>query len=207
MKNKIGENDLVARLDHSINRYRGAPVFTRVASRKVLNLYKPSNIGGEPIAKISPWDDDFDIESIPLGYFPLEGKIFYVSRTPSRRYVQGVSEKSCTYEEIPGSLIKGRQPYVVRAIFQSTAFEEIVSGKVFDVDQVLAELNRTPGYAEGCLNRDVALAKNELGVVSVFYKNTLVGWMKPNTKVVHVDNQEMGWIISMYINQFNWVVE
>ena len=139
MHNMIGENDLAARLDHSFNRYRGYPVYVRVANKKTLNLYKPSEAqeGAVPFEKINPYDKEFDVSSIKLGYFPHKGKVYYLKRLGLRRFVQGIQERSCSYEPLPVSEIKNTSGNPVKSILFSKDFEDGVTGNYDNLDTVL----------------------------------------------------------------------
>lgn len=208
MENKLGENDYSARLDNSMCRYEGEAVFVRVMSRKQLNLYKPSDIHAEkPFKAIDPRDPKFDIESVPLGYLSYQNKVFYITRGAYRRFVQGVTEKSITIDPIPGSGISLQKGINARNLLYTSAFEDMVADRYPAFDRLFEHITRADGFCEVALSRNVALAKNPLGVVNVYFKNDLVGWMAPGSRVVHVPDNEMGWVVSQYIRDLNWTVE
>lgn len=208
MENKIGIADLVARLDYSYCRYKGDPVFVRVNGNK-LNLYKPSDIGTTPLAKIDPYDKDFDVESLPLGYISHKGRVYYLSRAPRRRYVQGVNANTLVVSHVTGSYFVGQQGNTVsrETALQTEAFENMVLGKYPPLNEVFEKFRKDDDIAEEALDRNIAVTKNQLGVINVYFKNELVGWIAPNSNVVHVASNEMGWVVSMYLRELQWQVD
>ena len=207
MKNKIGENDLVARLDNSFCRYKGEAVYVRVNGRQLL-LYKPSKMHGEALAKISPYDPEFDIESLPLGYVQFKHRTYYLTRVPRRRYVQGVNADSLSMTSIPDSVFAREGNTIGReGILSTTGFEDMVMNKYRSIFDVFSDFAKDTEPREEALSRDVAVYKNALGIVNVYFKNDLVGWIAPNSNVVHVPSNEYGWVVSMYLRDLNWQVD
>lgn len=211
MENKIGEGDLTARLDMSYCRYKGDPVLVRVVGNK-LHLYRPSQQRAEPLAKISPYDKDFDVESLPLGYVSHKGRVYYLSRAPRRKYVQGVNATSLNMASIPESPVANADAQAGRGnnregILATEGFENMVLGKYPSVDEVLSQLNKVDEIREEALSRNIAVVKNSLGIINVYFKNELVGWIAPKSTIVHVPTNDMGWVVSMYLRDLTWQVD
>lgn len=204
MLNKFAPRDYVQRLDQSICRYQGFPVFVRVESENRFNLYKMDN-QHDVWKQISPTDEAFDVASLPLGYCQSNDDVVYLTRRPLRRFKQGIDEKCMTYSRLPD--IEGKKTLSSREIVWSKSFINMIIERYPSLDSALETLNKCEKPMSLAISRNVALHVMKHKVINVYYKNDLVGWIAPGDKTVHVPNDPMGWIVSTHLRGFNWIID
>lgn len=219
MKNCIIPADQNARFNGTIICYKKIPYYVSMDGN-TMRLYKletiNSNYTGMKAAAINvnPYDDDVDISSIPLGYvnLPAIRSVVYLMRRPVRRFRQGISEETVTFGWLPDH-VTSKQPervyYRTRDILYTAEFENAVLEQYPTLDEAFETLKgwaKEDDRGEVALSRDVALSINKVGIINVYYKNELVGWIASGKKVVNVPSNEMGWIISLYLSGFRWEI-
>lgn len=203
MRCKFPERDLSQRLDQTVCRYKGFPYYVRYHDIGVLALYSLTN-RSKIIHRISPDDIDFDVSSLPLGYYQQsDNSVIYCSRKPQRLYKQGITVDGLAYARLPGSINLG----IGINIF-CQGFVDMVTEKYPPLEVALEHLRRTEGNSEICISRDIALKWNyNLRIIVVHYKNEEAGWIPDGAKKVIVPTKEQGWVISNYLYGFSWEVE
>lgn len=220
MKNCIIPADQNARFNGTIICYKNTPFYVSMVGN-VMALYRLETMHPnvthrqtpKPVYNVDPYDDEVDISSIPLGFvnLPKSRSVKYLLRRPVRRFTQGISEATVTQTDLPDHI---RHPadssYVrIRDVLYSQEFEAAVMGQYPTLDEALDTLKQwsaEDGRGEIAITRDIALSINKVGIVNVYYKNELVGWILPNKKIVNVPSNEMGWIISLYLEGFSWEI-
>lgn len=209
MKNAIIPNDIPARFDGTIIRYDKVPYLVRTNGDRFV-LYEMNNLNGDPVKKVNAYDDLVDVSSCPLGYVWHDGigVVGYLSRRPLRRYQQGINEQNVALELLPDHIkVPGEPLLKIRTFLHSKYFVNTVLNKYPNVDAALNYLRGSPHPVEVAISPDIAMSINLLGVVNVYFKNKLVGWIAPNTKTVNVPSNELGWIVSMHLDGFSWEIK
>jgi hypothetical protein len=201
MRCKFPERDLSQRLDSTICRYKGVPYYVRYTDRNLLTLYTLSSNGKKNALQISPFDDDFDISTIPLGYCQASNDyVVYLSRRPNRLYKQGLSGDSLQFRWINGA---GRFSFH----WVSGAVEQMVLNNYPPLNAALDNLRRSTTEREIAISRDIAMKFNpNLKLIYVYFKGDEVGWIIPDTNIVIIPSSELAWIVSQHLRGFSWEV-
>lgn len=207
MKCKYPNRDLAARIDHSVCRYEGLPVYVRVDRDGTLFLYDLDNTGGKPVATIRSDDPMFDISTIPLGYVQENPtKVLYLSRKPHRRYKQGVDTESLSYSNLPRSSKVSRGFNIL-----SKPFKDSLLGLFPDARQAIDNIRKSgKDDMEIAVTNKVALQFNsELNIINVYYRNEPkpVGWIPKDSYTVIVPSSDYAWIISEHLSVLNWEIK
>lgn len=209
MRCNIPARDLHQKLDNTLCRYKGRPVYVRVDSgRAGVHIYNVHDTN-TPIDKIKATDPDFDVASIPLGYVQYRDRVYHLARIPVRRVKQGLDIRSIRVRNLDGS---GGDILVNHLIF-SKEFEEMVANRGNRLSDVLGYLRAqskkdNSRVYERVLSRDIALGINKMGIINVYFKGVHVGWMQPDKDIVHVPSDEMGWIVSKYLShELSWKID
>ena len=194
--------DLADRLDGTICMYKDEPVLVGFHSEDSLILYHPvTNI---KLTTIHPADEHFDISSQELGYINLKdgdtNLVMYITRPPHKRWRQGLTYGSLTYQDIKG---KNIYPHHVpmEHVIRSQGFYDMLVDNYPSIKEALEN------YEVCAISKSVALEKTPSGVVQVYFKNQNVGYLLPGTNRVCVPSSDMGWIVSKFLQQFSWEVE
>lgn len=192
MKCKYRPQDYAQRLDHTWCRYKGIPVYVRVQGDRISGSYDCQDYF------VIQDLEDFDISSLELGYVNHRNKVSYVTRVPSQRYKQGVCSSNVSFEGIA----EGRSAREAVVEVTSTAFKNMLNGVYPPLEKVLKNLSE----GEVAISRDIAISTDILGVKSVFYKQKLVGWIAPGTKVVNIPSGDLAHIVSYFLEGLNWEI-
>lgn len=204
MRCKFPERDLAQRLDATICRFRGLPVYVRVTGRG-LTLYSLPSGGKKALYEIRADDPEFDISTIPLGYVQIAPDIVvYTSRRPQRLYKQGLASESISWK-----FTNNNNNHRVPINFFNVAFENMVLGAYPDLRDALHILRKSDTEKEVAISRDIALKYNpNLKIISVYFKgeDAEVGWIVPDTNIVIVPSSEKGWIVSQNLVGFSWEI-
>lgn len=213
MKCNIPVNDLGQKLDSTVCRYKGQPVFVRVLDRGVITLYELPQ-AKKAIGNISANDPDFDIASVPLGYMQAEKQVYYLTRSPQRRVKQGVESRTLRYDLLaPGSNNSFKYSMNAGQIIVSKGFADMILGNYPDLMVSLKALrkdwaNDPKENSARAVNRNIAMYINEVGVINVYYKQDFVGWIQPDKFVVHVPSNDWGWVVSRYLShELSWKID
>lgn len=209
-------NDIQSRLHGTICQYKGQPVF--VGTGKAAGLITLSHpVTGNPIVDINYDDEDFDVSSIEVGYinvlldqkakqkFNEKNIVSYASREPHKKWRQGINSAIVSFVSIDGRNVKIGQ-YAPNGILSSQGFYDSICNEFPDVDKALQLLQKGV-ETQLAISKDVALQQLPSEVVLVFYKTQNVGYMAPMSKTVIVPNNEKGWIVSRYLQQFDWNIK
>lgn len=224
MKNNITESDLGQKLHDTVCRYQGDPVYVTVhnAKKGILNLwdlveYNKIRGGLQGAEKIKPLeikhdDPDFDISGIPLGYVQSDKdwRVTYVSRIPARRVKQGV----CANHIRCMPPVEGTSNYTNSyGIMFTQGFKNMVLDTYPSLEEQMKGLRKAceeqrEFNGEAAISRDICISINSLGVISVYFKNQLVGWIPPGKTQVYVKASDLAWVISKFLGHvLGWQIE
>lgn len=213
MRCKIPDRDLAQKLDTSICRYDGLPVYCRVMSKSRIDLYALADTGGLPIATIKPRDEKFDVSGVPLGCMqsPLNNRrAVYLSRSPIRRTKQGLHYSSVLIRRLGEDELRRvtQQDYVF-----SQPFIDMVKGVYPPLSECLNRLRtwhkqEQESIHEIAVNINIGLSINAMGIIFVYFKNQFVGWIPPESNTVIVPESDKAWVISKFLSdELSWKVE
>lgn len=198
MRCKYPERDLGQRLDGTICRYMGKPVYVRYRERGELHLYSLASGGRELERTIDPNDPEFDISTVPLGYMQdTTETVVYVSRRPARIYKQGVSVDSLLFTPMSGSRLSHT--------WVQQSFYNMVIDDYPPLRESINRLSRSEKNLEVAVGRDLAL-KSKGGIVFVHFKGMEVGFIIPQTNTVSIPSGELAWVVSKHLSGFDWEV-
>lgn len=203
MRCKYPERDLSQRLDQTICRYKGVPFYVRYIAPMTFRLYKLDETNSRSkYTDIQSTDVDFDISTIPLGYFNYTpNNVTYARRIPQRLYKQGVTPDSLRFTDLNDRAI-ALNPY-------SSDFEKMVMGIYPPLNKIFTDIKSEQEIPiEKAVSRDIALKLiPKIRIIEVFFKMEKVGWINEGTNTVIVTAAEKGWIVSKYLSGFDWKVE
>lgn len=197
---KIPNRDLQQKLNATVCMYAGKPVWVEVVGATVIIADLP---GGDNRREIKASDPLFDVSTPPLGYCDAS-PVKYLTRIPARRSVQGLSHRSLRSERLPIGFNQQRVEGTGDRIFFTRGFVDMVINKYRPLEDTLKYLrgkinNHPEEMLDAAVSRNIALQINKLGIIHVFYKQDLVGWIAPDDIVVNVKSDEKGWIVSRYL--------
>lgn len=204
MRCKFPPNDLSARLDSSICRYKGRPVFIRFDGGNSLRLYsvKDANKSGKSLGIIDAGDEFLDVSTVPLGYMQVGDGVVYLTRRPVRRFKQGVDGESLSPKFIPGSPVINTGYHIF-----SPSFEDMVLDNYPPLEVTLERFRTATVDLEIAVSRDIALRyHHKVRVTFVYFKGEEVGVIPPDSQTVMVPKSDNAWIISKYLSRFQWKV-
>lgn len=203
--------DLNARLNNSICRYEGVPYQVMVEEGARLSLY---NLGsGERFKRIDFDDPLFDISTPPLGYVNFRVGTLYLVRTPVRRYKQGIDIGNTAWFELPETKFERQKRQHRGERYQSrngnlfsVEVKDMILGNYRPLREVIESL-RGGQFVSRAISREVAFKIDAVGLMSVFFKNELVGHVFPGRNVISVPTSEKAWIVSAHIEGIGMEVE
>lgn len=222
MRCKIPSRDLALKLNDTICRYKGEPVWVKVVDGG-LYLYhiEEINTTGRYFTTIKSTDPAFDVASVPLGYLQGEGtnkhKVYYLSRVPIRKVKQGLPLNAIRSNQMGeddqggalGRLLKGNGGGSIL----TKSFVRMVRNeypRLPDSMKMLRGLHaKDPSQVyQVAIRRDIAIEINQMGIINVHYKRNFVGWIQPDKNIVHIPKSDLSWVISKYLSDhLDWVVD
>lgn len=204
--------DLSQKIGESVCRYKKIPYWVRIEEdRHGRPLIQLCDIGDGTVKHSIKYDDpDFDISSVPLGYCQKHDdcKVSYLIRLSLRRVRQGVCAQNVRCIPIQGVSWAGPS-YIIR----TKAFYNMVVGDYIPLDVGLDTLRKRlkddkEFIGEVAISRKIALSINKLGIVNVYFKQELVGWMEPDKFVVHIPHSDLATIVSKYLSHvLGWEID
>lgn len=202
MKAKFLVQDYQARLHGGVILWGGIPhiISTDGESLNILDIP-----GGRPVARnIDPHHNDLDISSFELGYINTPRGAYYLTRMPQRQYRQSLTQGHVVeYHLSFGGIEKqrvGRSQWLM-----SEHFVNAYRNPFPRFDAALEMLDDE--VSSVALSRDIAITKDELGIVKVWHKLEMVGFIVPGTRTVRVPATDKGWVISMYLSELEWEID
>lgn len=209
-------HDINSRLHGTICQYKGLPVYVQTGKGGgLITLSHP--VTGDDVKDIFYDDEDFDVSSIEVGYLNLllDGKakakydeksiVVHAVREPQKKWRQGLNSNVVVFNGLDGNPGKFGQ-YAPGGILSTWGFYNSITGVFPSLDEALTLLN-SGEERELAISKDVALQRLPSEVILVFFKTQNVGFMAPESKTVVVPSNDKGWIVSKYLQQFNWIVK
>lgn len=146
---------------------------------------------------------ELDISSPLLGYVNSGKTTYYVMRSPDRRYKQLVEPQTLVASEC--GITKGPTMVDTSGILLTQQGIEMLLGQYPSLKEAM-ELVKSKKVRAVAIDRYIALAMDSFGIVRVYYKNKEVGRIKVGN-VVSVPKGELAWVVSRYLEGYDWVVE
>lgn len=204
--------DLAQKLGETVCRYKGIPYWIAVDEdrRGLPTIHLRNLVTGGNEGTIKYDNPEFDISSIPLGYCQSDAhcRVVYCIRLPLRRVRQGVCSSHLRVQAIQGN------PWAQGAtLLRSQGFYNLVVGNYISLDVGMDTLRKKlqedkEFIGEIAISRKIALSINSLGIINVYYKQELVGWIEPSKFVVHIPTSDKATIISKYLSHvLGWEID
>lgn len=210
MRCKIPTKDLGLKLNDTICRYDGEPVYIRTTDGR-LCLYRLTDTNTY-FTVIKGTDEKLDVSSPALGYTQYRNKVYYLSRVPVRRTKQGLATNAISLTPLGAQDNPYGKGMATQVVFQQ-GFIDMVVGKYPTLENAMKALRadhaKNPKESSQiAISRSIALEINAVGIINVYYKEMFVGWIQPNRMTVHVPRSDMSWIISKYLgHELSWEVD
>lgn len=212
MKCMYSDRDLPQRLDGSICRYNGRPVYVRYAGHNSLALFEVYDTESI-ICNIKSSDELLDISTPPLGYTQVtDTRVMYATRMPYRVFKQGIYADNINFTMIDNKNTRNSKMPSTRMFSQY--FFDTMSMNYPSVSDLMDKIRKAKVYTELAVSNDVALVyKPENNTLLVYYKNEIVGWIPPSCisgkepPKVMIKNTDNAWIIELYLKDFNWDIK
>lgn len=188
--------DIVTRVDNGIAFYKGKPVLIRVTGN-LFNLYEvPSE---KIIAQVAYGDPEIDLAAPRLGWVNTKTNCQYIFRRPERRYKQ-------TLQHTALRAFNPMEEERVETIFWSKGFVDMLQNTYPKASDALKYLDT--GKIDGrAISKDVAIITDSFGIKRVYLKTEEVGRINPGEKIVNIPKDTLSWVVSKYLEGFDWVVK
>lgn len=206
MRVKYLPQDVNARLDEGICFYKGLPyvIHTRDGNGTV-GVLRTLTGKGKPIS-VPLTSEDLDISAPELGYINYNNQAYYAMRSPDRKYKQTLQYSSMVATVCGSSKIIGGDS--IHVALYSDAGEKMFLNQYPSLPEALTFVNTKEGKNKSmAFHRDVAVLKDSFGIIRVYFKGNEVGRIKPNTKTVIVPSGDLAFVVSRYLENFDWKVE
>ncbi len=201
MKARYPIGDYNQRLHNGVILWDGVPhrINTENDALNIADL-----VTGEMVARgVDPDHEHLDISSFELGYINTNSGAYYLTRMPLRQFKQSISSGSVIeYSLGNGGPMRdgmGRSRWLMTKEFRDRYTKPFPS-----FDKALELLDNRESVA---LSPNVALTRDELGTVKVWFKLESVGVIVAGTRIVRVPTSDKAWVVSMYLDGFGWEVD
>lgn len=188
--------DIMTRVDNGIAFYQGKPVLVRV-NGSVFSLY---DVPGEKLVGTIPFNDpELDLAAPRLGWVNTKTSCFYVYRRPERRYKQ----------TLQASALRVFNPMVEVSpedIFWSKGFISMLQNVYPKASDALLTIDSGKVFGRA-ISKDVAIIVDSFGIKRVYLKTEEVGRINPGEKFVNIPKDTLSWIVSKYLEGFDWTVK
>ncbi len=192
--------DFATRMDGGVAFYDNKPVLISADTQG--NIIINSFPDGAKIKRIPAEDPLLDLASPRLGYVNLKEYSVYVYRKPERKYKQTLTYGSIGYYEPTSSGFR----IGVDTLFYSSPFREMLLNSYPTLKTAMENLNSKKKVSVA-INRNICLAVDSFGIIRVHYKMEEVGYIKPGEFTVRIPKSELAWVVSKYLEKFDWKVE
>jgi hypothetical protein len=188
MRQKYKGDDIRARLNGTIIRWKGVPYLADVSGDGQIALLDVAT--GNLIARIESDDDNIDISSINIGYVNIINPDYktavYLKREPTRQFRQGIAIDHLTQKVLRKDLNS-----VPRGAIMSTGFVDAVMGRFPSIDGAF-DLITKKGWFSVAISRDIAV-RREADLLKVYLKESEVGYIRLGTKKLIVPKTEQSY--------------
>lgn len=204
MKINYLPQDNEARVNGGIGRYDGVPYNIQLVNQTsaILSpIYRKAS--AEPFV-VDLSDARFDISSPPLGWINTKQSAIYVMRRPERNYKQTLRVQQLAGYAPNGLELDGGT--ISNALF-SREGERMFMDNYPTLKEAIASLTSANKVYARAITRNVCIATDTEGVYRVYYKLEEVGTLDIPSNVVTIPKRDLAWIVSKYIETFDWKVE
>jgi len=170
--------DLGMRLGESLIRYRGMPAYVRGNDGRNLYLFLPRT-QEETVIRLP--NEGIDVRPVPLGYVNGNSKCWFVTRSPERRYKQGLTTRSIN--------INGpRMTMPTSGFITCLGFAKAILNEYPNYSNALRSVRRSNGSK--AFSRRFALQYDkELKEVALMHRGKRVGMLDGNKPVLSGANK------------------
>lgn len=211
------QKDLLDRLEGVVLKYDGVPYYTTIMPPNMLNLYDLTDRKvTSPKLTVNADDPKLDIsipecryvnfkydeKEVARGY-PSGKIVVYVTRDPNKMWKQGFCLSYSKFHAIDGPNKNGL--FDAAYIGRSKGMYDSLMNDFPTVESVLSEFKDVPaGQAyDVAVSKDVAFRRSEVGVVFVYYRTDMVGWMAPGTTKINVVESDLGWVVERHLKRLS----
>lgn len=178
------QSDFTSRVTDTIVTFEGVFYYARPSNRAgySLDLWNITTPSGQAAhSTISVDDDRININAHRLGLMNHLGHVYDVSRSPSRQYRYGTPPDRLTFSDVI------TQEQTSRVVF-TEGFENMLNNNYPSVAEAVNRIRATRGREAFALSRSVYIRENELGLLTVCFKNgdTLL-WVGPDNSINFVE--------------------
>lgn len=208
MRAKYLPQDTSTRLHGGVCYYKNNPYRISVLGQTQLQLIPINqNKTDYPNLLISVDDPDLDVSSPKLGYINSNKTAIYFVRTAARKYNQAVGPHNLTNYVLGASGLLGNGGGLAD-LFYSKAGEDMFLNNYPTYKEVLGVFNKTSQVVSRAISRNIALVKTPSSI-DIYYKFDKVGSLveRNGATVAVIPSGEHAWIISKYLEEFDWVIE
>jgi hypothetical protein len=197
MPNKyVTSHDLNQRLNKTLCRYDGKPVYVLYNGDTQLCLYDVVHGTKKLLHEIEPEDPKFDISIMELGYFNYEGKYGkgarYAIKHPTKQWKAALS--GCSWVDIQGNKVQYNDG------FHNQGFYDALVG-VFPAPQEALQTILSEEKDEVAISQEVAFGRTPVGVVFIYFRTKPVGWIAPGESKVNVVDHGYSWVVERLLNR------
>lgn len=194
-------NDVSMRLDATICRYKGIPVYLRHYEALTLMAYDMQHPGSTNEVKVQANDTELDIESPPCGYFMSGNKLLFLERLTLRRQHQGLSSRNTTIKVDTMDEFPTASGTLDRAEYWPGIRDSIL-GIFPSFETSIAAVRESPKIYRA-LSRRYAIGQNATGTVVLRYCGRTIGAFTSDDRcVVSEDYRD-----SLYAKKLHSIVQ
>lgn len=188
------QGDFSSRVTDTIVNFDGMFVYAMPNGRVAysLDLYDITQISKGPIHTAVHVDDDrLNINATRLGLVNWNGRVWDVFRNPSRQYRYGTPAERLTVRDIITEEGSNRPIY-------TDSFVNMLNNVYPSVSEAVSRIRASRGVESYALSRSVYIRENELGLLTVCFKNndTLL-WVGPDNSINFVEKTATNRYLSM----------
>ena len=162
----ITHNDVVARLNKTIVRYKGEFMYCDCPQELNGSMKVRLHDGGLDIPlNVHSSDEDLDLKAFPLGYFNRAGEAFYCTRVPVRKMKQCLClENTVLWQGTKGHI---ECSALSKDAFYSKTFLYMLRNEYPPVEAVIEALGKNVNSM--AFARRFCLASDNIGLIKLFY--------------------------------------
>lgn len=162
------------RFSRTIVRYKGEPYWCKRVDGDLQFILFP--LTGTERVLVDRDDKDLDVTPVPLGLVCYGRTLVYLSRTPARRWKQGLNRES-----LRGTAVGGRAKPVGEEMMRSQTMKRLIEGSFPSLKEAVKEAKKT-GRSTFSREFGIVLIRDNLVLV---HKTRYVGTVQEGEPVLH----------------------